>query len=95
MILLECSTLNMSIKLDVIYDLISGEDLAYLKLKYETCHYRLENHPELGLVIDYDTPSEWPALFYMEMNDDDIRYGVFTSKKNINLAFIEYNKRRG
>jgi hypothetical protein len=75
---------------DVMYDNVSDEDLTFLSLKYCKCNYVVED-TSMGLFINYETPREWPALFVMKANGK--RYvGIFTSKLNINLAFIKYNK---
>ena len=84
-----------NLKFDTLYDDMSEEDIMFLSLKYDKCNYRIEWHELLQTnTIKYDEPAEWPAFFTITLENVKKHTGVFTSKKNINLAFIEYNKEK-
>jgi hypothetical protein len=85
---------SMSIKLNTFYDDLTEQDVAYLLLRYDTCKYTIDYHDRLEtLLINFDEPKSWPALFRFDDNGR-IRYGVFESKKDIQMGFIERNTRR-
>ena len=80
---------------DKLYDDLSEEEIMFHSLKYDVCTYSIEWHDLLQTnLISYDTPASWPAFFKITVESRKTQVGIFTSKKNINLAFIEYNKEK-
>ena len=81
-----------NLKFNRLYGDMSEEDILFLSLKYDKCHYKIEYHELLQTnIIQYDEPASWPAFFVIT-TEAGIRSGVFTDKKSINLAFVENNK---
>jgi len=75
------------------YDNLTEEEILFYSLKYNRCKYRIEYSTILQTnLIDYDEPESWPAFYVMDLDDGPTRVGIFTSKKKINLAYIDYNK---
>ena len=80
--------MSTDLELNVFYDYIPEEELAFLQLKYDTSEYIVEADPhDLGVIVRYQEPKSWPALFYIE-HEGLTRYGLFTSKDRINLSFV-------
>lgn len=81
--------MSTDIELNVFYDYIPEEELAFLQLKYDTVEYKIEpDSYESGIIVRYNEPDSWPALFYNTHNGMT-RYGLFTEKEKINLSFVD------
>lgn len=73
-----------------VYENISKEEQVFLSLQYGRCDYTVTwDDSAQRRLISYTVPDKWPVFYVMTIDDNEV-VGIFESKEDVNLAFIQY-----